>query len=202
MIRYYVGIDPSISNTGITILGPDGQSKMHSDASCAYLNKYKMKHEILRYQEITHWITNLITAQDYINEAIIGYENYSFQSVNKAFSLGEFGGVLKTALMLCPFKTTLYLIPPKIVKMFANGHGGSSKELLLQQYIKDSVENQNDAVKLSDDIIDSFYLANLAAALEGVDILKDSTLYRFRLEVLRDIKKKGKVVKITNEIAL
>jgi Holliday junction resolvasome RuvABC endonuclease subunit len=178
MSLYCIGIDPSISNTGIVILNNNCEF-INWGESHNLVNKKIIKHCILRYTEITDKIVNLIEESlDSATELVICYEDYSFNSTNKSYSLGELGGVLKTALLQQNIPTKLYLVPPSTLKLFATGYGGATKEMMLEAYKK----NTPQYVVPSGDIIDAYYLAEMACYIKKQ---YPATLCRDKLEVIK-----------------
>lgn len=144
--RVWVGVDPSISNTGLVALDMLGNLILAIDGSDAYGKAYSS--DIEKYLAQADYLKNALN--DY-EVARIGYENYSFDSVHRAFSLAEFGGVLKSRLVQWP----LTLVAPRRVKKFATGNGGASKDMMREQ-----ASREHDALRCaSEDICDAYFLA-------------------------------------------
>lgn len=180
---YYIGIDPSISNTGLAVLNYMANPVMLAEPGTWVLKKDK-KHKILRYSAIADKLVEAILTLPYITDCIVGYEDYSFDSVNKAFSIGEMGGVLKTKLMeVVGIKVSLYLLPPKTLKLFATGYGAATKEQIYNQF-KLEITKDYEYVT-NDDIIDAYYLAVMASLIGKVMPKIPADLLRSRLEVLK-----------------
>jgi hypothetical protein len=120
----------------------------------------------------------------------ICYEGYSFDSQNRAFSLGELGGVLKTSLMTIPTRALcLSLVAPTALKQFAVGQGNcTDKQPIMDQAVMECpglVEVAKGA--LSSDMCDAYFLAKMAwyaGFPENAVINEDNKdIFRLRLEV-------------------
>ena len=192
-MNYYVGIDPSISNSGVVVLDHGGEiiSAIEPTKEIKKLKHTKkiLKHPILRYKTISEYI------QDHLNDLwdasylrhgitfIIGYEDYSFDSTNKSFTMGEFGGVLKVAIVDMAPLVQLYYVPPTTLKLFATGNGGATKEMMVAQYNNDHPKNTMD----SHDLVDAYYLAEIAGYIDKEFPKKNNItpLTRHKLEVVK-----------------
>jgi hypothetical protein len=174
MTVYYIGVDPSIENTGVFVLN-------HHLAieSKLIVTRKELGHRVLRYAAIAEGvITEINKVCTRSDGSIICYEDYSFDSTHKAFSIGELGGVLKVALTQFIYYPTLYLVAPNTLKLFATGNGGASKELMGAKYLEEHVP---ETVLPSTDVVDAYYLALMAYYIGG----KPTTgLLRRRVEVI------------------
>lgn len=147
----YIGIDPSITNTGIVVLDSDGKLIKAADCKLAFKNK-KFDSDIQRYMGIANYVVSNFPLD---KELLIGYENYSFNSVHRGYSLAEYGGILKSTILRLFPKTTITLIAPTANKKFATGSGNATKNMMVKQANSESAELQT----ISDDICDAFFLA-------------------------------------------
>jgi Holliday junction resolvasome RuvABC endonuclease subunit len=181
MTTYYVGIDPSIQNTGLVILRDNCRLYGWYESS-TLVNKKLLQHKILRYSEIAHSVLHPLFGVIDIDSLVVCYEDYSFDSTNKAYSLGELGGILKSYLFrgLASIPIKLYLVPPTTLKLFATEYGGATKEMMQEAFIGDL--NAPNEVP-SNDIIDAYYLAEMACYIS-----KKYPTYpeRSKLEVIKN----------------
>ena len=184
---YFVGVDPSLSNTGCVILGSTGQVVDVCNARTAlkgWTGKGKKldssqraqpQHQIERLRLVSACLQGFIranTPQDAIVHA--GYEDYSYQSLNRSFALGELGGVLKKALLFGLDRQvgSLTLVAPTLLKQFAVGAGTAEKEEVISQAKEEStfIKRLTPSV-CTDDVCDAYFLAKFAwykCARQGV----------------------------------
>lgn len=161
-MSYYAGIDPSITNTGIVVLDDDCRI-------VDILNSKTIK--VLRTKNPTPcksvsdylYKTNAIAEflWKYRDGLHITYEDYSYDSTHRAFSMAEYGGILKSQLL--PLLTDeLKLVAPTTVKKFATGNGFASKERMVEQAMKENeVIATMPKANRTDDICDAYFLAKL-----------------------------------------
>lgn len=177
MNKYFIGIDASLTNTGVVVL--DSDCKL---AEVAQSNTLKLKsaEPLERLIHLSSFLDSIV--KKYTGCITAAYEDYSYNSTNKAFLLGELGGVLKTTLYLRVHK--LVLAPPTMVKSFAVNHGHADKELLIAQALEECPE-LNKVKKLSSDICDAFFLAKIAMFVDDKDAaMKSGTWHtRKRMEI-------------------
>lgn len=149
-MQVFVGVDPSITNTGVVVLDTNGSTVTAFDGNEAYKHT-KHKVDIARYMCQAQYIADRLREYDI---QAIGYENYSYNSIHKSYSLGEYNGILKLFLYeLHPLD--LHLIAPLTNKKFAVGNGQAAKELVQQQAVAESPE----LAQRSFDITDAYFLA-------------------------------------------
>lgn len=176
-----VGIDPSLTGTGVVILR-DGRVEI----SETLLNHANLP-MIERVGKITLGIANLIHDaclgfKPTIDRAIAAIEGFSYGSKGKSvFDIGYLGWRIREDLY--KFYSTLpYIdVPPTSVKKFATGSGNAAKELILQQvYKRWGVEfhDNNQA--------DAFVLAQIGHAYVSEDAEK---LTAFQKDVLKALKR-------------
>jgi len=197
-LTLFVGIDPSVANTGLCILGePPLRDRYIEVGQVMKLSCSKDKpHSILRYTDIAQTVAleifeSMFTINAVWEEAnpdsealgkpvdiIIGYEDYSYGSVNKPYTLGELGGVLKTKLLLTFQSVNMVMVPPTKLKLFATGNGGATKGMMGKQF-RTEVGKVVDGVTPSNDCIDAYYLAQYAKyALYPNMVVNDVATYR------------------------
>lgn len=179
---YYVGIDPSLSNTGVCILGWAGDLIGAHDTKDL---KLKSSEPFERLKGISDFVLSLLPTKSIVH---VGYENYSYGSTNKAYLLGELGGVLKLALYYAVDSMTLFA--PKTVKSFAVHNGDAGKDLMIAQATSECPELLG-FKKLSSDICDSYFLAKAALFLHSPEVAVTTNAkeyMRHRLEVIKNAK--------------
>ncbi len=191
---YFVGVDPSITNTGLVVLDSSG-----SLCGCVNGRAYddKRLEPIRRYDRIATWLSLYMEdcMEPPASEYCIGYEDYSYGSVHRGFSLAEFGGVLKLRLHGSE-QSSLMLIAPSSNKLFATGHGHATKEEVMAQAGRECQELYKLPKKeLTSDICDAYFLAKAAwyANAPAEAVLRNETnraMLRGRLEMVTEWKNK------------
>jgi Holliday junction resolvasome RuvABC endonuclease subunit len=140
----FLGIDPSIKNTGLCILKIINNSIIISLYDISNYTKIP-KDKIKRYTVISNSVKNILATEigslDNFN-LFIGYEDYSYHSTNKSFSLGELGGCLKTTIISYQetnanhiLQSELLLVPPTKLKQFATGTGTATKSMMINAFL-------------------------------------------------------------------
>ena len=151
----FVGIDPSVTNTGVVVLNEKGSLVLCFDGKTAYTEK-KYEYDIDRYKTQADYIVSNLKSIN-ANTISIAYEDYAFNSVHMAFTLGEYGGILKVKLLEA-FNTGILLVAPMSNKKFATDYGYADKNLMMEQAGKECPE----LIGKSDDICDAYFLAKYA----------------------------------------
>ena len=177
-MQYFAGVDPSITNTGIVVLN-DRMEVVEARESSSEIKKSVIRStNALRLKLLRQYLQNTLEAY---SELCVAYEHYSFQSVNKAFSLGELGGVYKLALFELT-ESEPYLVPPGKLKQFAVGTGAASKEAMVEQASKEGFQYCE-----SHDLVDAYFLAKFCMYLilprEAVKLDTYRNLVRNRLTI-------------------
>lgn len=196
----YVGIDPSISNTGVVVLDENQEVIKIYEPSQEQAIKHdpSFKHVVRRYQLLSLAVVSeleaLVRNHRACSEVVICYEDYSYESVNKAFTIGEFGGVLKTSLFYSAYlDVKMCLIPPTTLKLFATGYGLSTKENMLEYFLKIFPTGK----EWSNDAVDAFFLAEMAGYMEGMfpaNEKKRTSLTRHKLEIAKKCKETCQII--------
>ena len=173
---FYAGIDPSISNTGLVIL----DSKMNVVHQINGKITSKSNYDIENYINQAKYIVSFLADK---NISAIGYENYSFNSTHRAYSLAEYNGILKSEILrVCNKNTTL--ISPMQLKKFATGNGHADKNIVMQ---KAKEECPLFDKSTSSDICDAYFLAKYAFYKNNqqlaVTLENGNSLLRTRLEI-------------------
>lgn len=156
--RLYIGIDPSISNTGVVCLNESGSLVLALDGKNAPGASSRNKDDIGRYQAQASYILEALEALEGEISAI-AYEDYSFDSVHRAYSLAEYGGILKLSLKSLDIESML-LIAPTQNKKFATGSGFSGKGYVREAAFRECPELERS--RASSDICDAYFLAKIA----------------------------------------
>ena len=190
----YAGVDPSITNTGVVVLNATGQvlgcfNSKHRTGKAKASTPYQ---RVFRYGEIAAFATNCIHSCAGKGPCIVGYEDYSFDSENKAFTIGELGGVLK--LELVTRVGDLLLAAPQRVKSFATGHGTAGKEKMVKQATSESSYiSQLTKKDRTDDVCDAYFLAKIAwytaDPKQAAEHDTDRGLVRHRLSIAKQMTK-------------
>ena len=122
---------------------------------------------IQRFTQISDWVLKVLKlnhSKDNIDTLAIAIENYSYGSKGQAlFQIAENCGILK--YRLAEQKYNYSVIVPSVVKKLATGKGNADKEMMYEQFCKDT---KTDLMKTFDmqtlsnpitDIVDAYYIA-------------------------------------------
>lgn len=167
---FYLGVDPSIKNTGAVLLDSQGQLVEAWDCGTSLRTK-----GFSRYSEQALLLCQNIV--QYHVDISCGYEDYAYLSVHRAYDLAEYGGILKQHLV--GHVKELFLASPNSVKRFGTGYGLSDKRAMCKAAATECGELQGK----SDDICDAYFLALLAAYRHGVRKCEDKSLLRERISL-------------------
>lgn len=154
MRKLYVGIDPSLSNTALVVINDKGiilESVNYKDTGFADMIDPDQVH-IAKLDSIFHFICGWCPSN-----YPVAIESYSIASLNRPFTLGEVGGIVRIAAYNQQCKITD--VPPLSLKRFATGHGHASKEEIVKQAISEGKDLGKDP---TDDICDAYFLAKYA----------------------------------------
>ena len=136
-----VGIDQSLSGTGIVEIGTDGSLKRSQ-----LLGPGKLL-GVRRLDFITEKIIDFLS--EIKERFVVSREGYSFASKGRSiFNLGELGGCIDLVLFRSkiPNLVEYYILPPTVVKKFCLGSGSVKKDssYLLAVFKKLEIEFKND----------------------------------------------------------
>jgi hypothetical protein len=205
----FVGVDPSLTNTGVVCLDGKGnlvavgnskdalqawRSQSAETRNCPEGQTYRLKlikdYVITVISHAKSKVTD--TGFAVFEKTVIYYEDYSFDSLNRAFSLGELGGVLKTELMHMPlWDCNLYLAPPKTVKKFAINRGDCTKKEPIMTRAKDECPalSKVETRSMTSDVCDAYFLAKMAWYRTVPELVIEhethKDLLRNRLEIVK-----------------
>jgi crossover junction endodeoxyribonuclease RuvC len=146
--KYYVGIDPSYSGTGIVILGGE---EVIAHAFKAGKPEHPF-HE--RVHDLWKQILRVLPKPD---ECIICIEGAAYAAEFNAFMLGELSGALKYCMYSNGYKYEV--VQPTVVKKFATGAGNAQKH-----FVAAHVAQKWGFVNSSNDVVDAFVLAKISEA--------------------------------------
>jgi Holliday junction resolvasome RuvABC endonuclease subunit len=120
------GLDPSLAAAAVVVGGPHTppadltravfKAGPPAEELVARLGRWRAHAANIRRHILEHGVTTL------------AIEGYSFGSVQKAAILGEFGGVLRMALLNLGIR--IIEIPPTSLKKFVTGTGNANKTLV------------------------------------------------------------------------
>jgi Holliday junction resolvasome RuvABC endonuclease subunit len=166
-----IGIDQAARNTGICVMSSTGRIVgLHSIRPPKGLDGAK------RLLYIRESLATICKDSAPIDFGVL--EDYSYGSVNKKFTLGEVGGVIKITLLDAGI--SFLAAPPKLLKKFVTGRGNANKEDMLKAI------NQKYSLDLTDDnLADACGLADLAWTL----FYKVKSPLRYKREVIKTISK-------------
>jgi crossover junction endodeoxyribonuclease RuvC len=152
VIMQFLGIDPSLNNTGWVII-KDGAV---SDNGCI---KPKKIFGVERLAYIKSEFEIILESHQMEDNDIAIIENYSFGAHGQAvFQMGELGGILRVSLY--ENETKFHTVAPATLKKFATGSGKSEKDNVLkcvyQKWNHDFTDNN---------IADAFVLAKIGQSI-------------------------------------
>lgn len=158
----FLGIDPSITNTGVVLLGSDGRLLTAYDGKT-------VKHSVpdtvtgmdsaFRYMAQVQGILGEVKRHAAGKRVVIGFEDYAFNATHQAFSLGEYGGVLKVALAEFGKEhgVVMHLLAPTHVKKFGAGNGMAAKEEMMRVAMEECPELS----EATSDVCDAYFMAKI-----------------------------------------
>lgn len=143
----FVGVDQSLNATGICVISDEGVVQV-----------------LLTVEHKTGGAIDakLLSIRRAVISAISGarfaaMEGYSYDSVHRAFDLGEVAGTVKTALF--EHSVSYVVVPPVTLKLFATGSTNAKKEDVIAAAKTSGVEPGDD------NQADALFLARVARAI-------------------------------------
>lgn len=170
----HIGIDPSITNTGVAVINSDGKLVKFLNGRDGCRGKYVC--DIEKYVAQADYIIAQLTA---FTVGFIAYESYSYQSVHKAYSLAECNGILKASLFSLHPEPLLYMAPMRL-KKFATGNGHADKSMMIARA---KAECSELGAKPTSDVCDAFFLAKYAFYVSSPQIAYKTDLGNANLRV-------------------
>ncbi len=185
MKTIYVGIDQSLTNTGVSIIDGEKSPSFYSIKS----KSFGVERLSFVGNEIIRIISEFVSkAGSY--ELIICREGYSYGSKSSSvFNLGELGGVIDVKIYeSLNFKFKYYVIPPNTWKLIILGSGAVKKDTqyLLTAYDKTGVKFEDD------NIADSYMLALASKKFNSYSIPEMSPREKFGM-MSAHVRKKYKI---------
>lgn len=145
----FLGIDQSLSNTGLALVDEDANIVKVTVLSVAgKLSGAERLHRIV--QDFRAFMHGYVPAHGAL-------EGFSVNSTNRPFDLGEVSGILRMSYFEL-FRKELMVVPPMSLKKFA-GVKGTQKELMVS-----TVKSQWGLESDNDNIADAVALAQMARA--------------------------------------
>jgi len=160
---YSIGIDQSLTNTGVVII-KEGKAILCDNVKSGPEGKH-MNERIHRINDIYVRIRKIlapIILDGKQEEVILSIEGYSFASRSgQAFSLGELGGILRYNFFMdigakLGEKMRYLEITPNQLKKYATGKGQCEKDLIIKEVYKNFAFDTND-----NNTADAFVLAHI-----------------------------------------
>lgn len=151
-MSFYLGIDQSLTHSGVVIL----------DAAGAHVASATIKPGKLRGAERLHFIQAELTKLA-LEHPLSGAacEGISHRSTGRVLDLAECLGVVRATLWRCTGAEPLVL-PPTTLKKVATGNGGAQKELMLRMAGALGYDAGGD-----DNLADAYFLARCAWVAGG-----------------------------------
>jgi len=183
-----IGIDPSLTATGIVVLR-DGKVEL-AETTKNRPELWTIDRVKLIYQRIIDIVENLTDGEQWQAPDLIVIEGFSYGSTGrKLFDIAYLGWRIREELERLREQDNIPWIevPPTQLKRFATGKGNANKEIILQQVYK------RWGVELSDNNqADAFVLAKIGEAYLQ-DSYKPDDLNLFQFEVIQSLKGEKKV---------
>ena len=166
MQSFFLGIDPSATSTGLTLLS-------YNDSFCKTLRIQPRK---LRDAARLHYISNELKAFiGDLNIDLCVHESPSYGSTHKEFILGEALGAIK--LTLAELDIPIIGVAPTQLKKYFTGRGGASKQDMMYRASELGCPIQQE------DICDSFAAAMICKDVKLGPLLKSTASREVRLAI-------------------
>lgn len=160
--RFFIGIDPSVSSTGLVVLADDGSTELATRVRSAS-NNDGWRGAVRRYNELIRQIrVHLAIYQN--TEHYILVEDYAPHHIGSAIPSIEFGASLRTFLWTWESLTKgcAYFTSPGELKKFVTGKGNADKVQVAAHLSK-----RYGVLFDSDDIYDAYGLARMVYVHSG-----------------------------------
>lgn len=162
----FLGIDQSLSGTGLCLLTPDAQVKTLLTVAPG---KTREGPRLALIKNRVSFFLNLG-----VTSACM--EGYAYNAIGRVFELGEVGGVVKLAATEA--HVALSVVPPTLLKKFATGNASADKDEVMA-----AAEALMGAPPGDDNQADAYFLALIALSLHTGKYAKT----RAQLEVLKTL---------------
>ena len=166
-MNFVVGIDPSLTGTGVIVLDENGRHQNIRLQSRSRGGSVRERNE--RYLTIVSRVIEFI--EDCIGEenepVVIAIEGYSFESEGRGRYLAEFGGLLRSDL--CVFESSrIYEVAPATLKKYATEKKNRKGKQPTKTEVVHEVGQRWGCFFSSDDEYDAYILARLAGCIAGL----------------------------------
>jgi crossover junction endodeoxyribonuclease RuvC len=191
MDEILMGVDPSLTNTGIVYLR-DGQACVGEIVPKT--TPHTPDESAARLEYLYRGMRSSI--QQVGNVTDVAFEGYSFGSMNKREAMGEAGGVLRLAALHEGCR--ILVIPPTAVKKFVTGKGVAQKDVMrLAIFKRWGFEHS------SEHVLDAYAVAKVATSMLLMVRGEPDDLTKAQAEVVRALlnpvkKKKRKIERSRN----
>lgn len=162
---YVVGLDPSLTGTGIATQDKSGQTSYREVGTKPTGRDLQSRYD--RYLVgVSRIISSIVEQGGHLHPEMILIEGFAFAAKgNSLVSLAEYGALLRRALLdgwgRC---TQIIEVTPGTVKIFACGKGNASKT-----QVATALAQRYNVCFNTDDAADAFALAKLAAMVVGFE---------------------------------
>jgi len=181
----YIGIDPSYTGFGITVLDDNGTHDTRvwkfDPRRCGGSGVNQLNTVMCVLQE---YLTETAPREEYAHVAVEGYAYGARYGLTKS---GELGGAVKLTLYEFFDDPVRYptIVPPPRVKRYATGSGDASKDMiLLEVYKRWDVEFPHIPSRERHNAADSYVLAHIAR-----DLHRGYAEFGFQRDLLEDFAK-------------
>lgn len=138
-----------------SVILPNTIGEMHQSYSC----------DEERYNQVAWWVLGCLSA--YTVKMIV-IEDYAFAAKGRVFHIGENTGILKHHLW--SNRWSYKVVAPTAIKKFATGKGNAKKDMMIDQFIKDTGVDLPEIIGTkgiqsdspTSDIVDAFYVCKWA----------------------------------------
>ena len=193
---FFLGIDPSISNTGLVILNNEGTLCAAFNFKKIFVSIYKSKalreNTLLRIYKMDDILRNVLQLVKH-GKLYIGIEGYSYASVGRLAQLGELCGSYK--LIALSWDVESLVIPPNNVKKYATGHGLAEKTDIMRRAAVELTLYNIDKLVMTSDVCDAYFIAAITYGVNTNNIIGKSSigedLYVTRYNIIEQGKSGG-----------
>lgn len=169
MHSFFLGIDPSATSTGLSLLSDDA----------TYCKTLRVQPKKLRDAPRLHYISQEIKSfVGELNITLCVHEAPSYGSIHKEFILGEVLGAIK--LTLAQLDVPLISVPPTQLKKYFTSNGRASKQDMISR------AKELGCPSAQEDICDSFAAAMLAKDVLMGPLLDTRASQEVRLDLLKN----------------
>ena len=147
----FVGIDPSLSATGVVIL--DENAKLVGSKLIKTAPTHTWRSRVCRInfikEQMKEFLYDHIDGVADLSVTPFVLEGYSYGSRFQSHQLGELGYALRWFLYISVCEEFTHVVPPKTIKKFVTGNGNTAKPFVAKQ-ISTQFKLRFDDLNLSD----------------------------------------------------